>query len=159
MVGYERPSDLDVKCDLAHYSLMNLVLHSERLTFTPFDQTDVDLAIEMFTDPEVLEFAGGAVTEHVIRKELPNWVEIGYFFKRSAWGKGYATETCKRLLQFAFEESPLTEVVATFEQGNVASRYVLKKAGFVDRGMRRAYGEVGPNYRVTRNEWRESRLT
>ena len=184
---------------------MQLELVTQRLRLTAFVADDVDLAIEMFTDPEVLKYAGGAVEEDEIRSEMPNWlkrggngcigvwcisirdggekigsaallpipvedddtdfslvipgqmpegdVEIGYFLKRSAWGKGYATEACKRLLQLAFEESPLTEVVATFEAGNSASRHVLKKAGFVDRGTRRCYGEDGPDYRITRDEW------
>ena len=184
---------------------MNLVLCSERLTLTPFDAPDFELAMEMFTDPGVVKYAGGVMEEDEIRGQMPNWikrggngcigiwgisdrgsgeklgsvallpipieeddtdfslvipgqmpdgdVEIGYFLKRSAWGKGYATEACRRLLQMAFEESPLTEVVATFEAGNIASRNVLRKAGFVDRGMRRCYGEDGANYRITRDEW------
>jgi len=188
---------------------MNLVLYSERLTLTPFDASDVDLAIEMFTDPDVLKFAGGVMEEEEIRIEMSSWtkrggngcigiwcvsdqgsgeqlgsaallpipveeddtdfglvvpgrmpgddIEVGYFLKRSAWGKGYATEACKRIIQMAFEESPLTEVVATFEVGNVASRNVLDKAGFVDRGTMRCYGEDGPNYRITREEWLKSR--
>jgi len=74
---------------------------------------------------------------------MSNWIKRG--------GKGYATEACKRLLQAAFEESPLTEIVATFEVGNDASRNVLKKAGFVDRGTMLCYGEEGPNYRITRD--------
>jgi RimJ/RimL family protein N-acetyltransferase len=184
---------------------MNLVLHSERLTLTPFDAADVDLAIEMFTDPDVLKFAGGVLQEDEIRRNMSNWtkrggngcigiwcisdrsggeklgsaallpmpveaddndfnlvipgqmpdgdVEIGYFLKRSAWGKGYATEACRRLIQMAFEESRLTEVVATFEVGNIASRNVLEKAGFVDHGTMRCYGEDGPNFRITRDGW------
>ena len=184
---------------------MNLVLCSERLTLTPFDAPDLELAMEMFTDPGVVKYAGGVMEEDEIRGQMPNWikrggngcigiwsifdrgsgeklgsaallpipideddtdfslvipgqmpdgdVEIGYFLKRSAWSKGYATEACRRLLQMAFEESPLTEVVATFEAENIASRNVLRKAGFVDRGMRRCYGEEGANYRITRDEW------
>jgi len=184
---------------------MNLVLFTERLTLTPFDESDLELALEMFTDPEILKYADGVMTEDQIRGQMSNWikrggngcigiwgiadrsgskklgsiallpipieeddtdyslvipgqmpdgdVEIGYFLKRSAWGKGYATEACRRLLQLAFEKSPLTEVVATFEAKNTASRNVLRKAGFVDRGMRRCYGEDGIDYRVTRDEW------
>ena len=187
---------------------MNLVLYSKRLTFTPFDALDVDLVIEMFTDAEVLKFAGGVMEEDEIRRDMSNWtkrggngcigiwcisdqdsgeklgsaallpmpveeddtdfslvipgrmqdgdVEIGYFLKRSAWGQGYATETSKRLIRMAFEESPLTEVVATFDIGNVASRNVLEKGGFVNRGTMRCYGEEGPNYRITRDEWLRS---
>jgi len=186
---------------------MNLVLHSERLRLTPFDASDVDIAIENFTDPDVLRFAGGVDEASEIRRQMPNWtkrggngcigvwciadrhsgeklgsaallpmpveetdtdyslvipgqmpdgdIEIGYFLKRSAWGKGYATEACKRLIQFAFEDSPLSEVVANFESGNLASRNVLEKAGFVNRGTMRCYGEDGPNYRITRDEWLE----
>ncbi len=184
---------------------MNLVLHSERLTLSPYDASDLDLAIEMFTDPDVLKYAGGVVGEDEIRGEMANWIkrggngcigiwcvsnrrtgeklgsaallpmpveekdtdyslvipgqmpegdiEVGYFLRRSAWGKGYATEACKRLVQMAFEESPLIEVVANFEAGNVASRNVLEKAGFVNHGTMRCYGVDGPNYRLTRDEW------
>jgi RimJ/RimL family protein N-acetyltransferase len=62
-------------------------------------------------------------------------------------------EACRRLIRLAFEESSLTEVVATFEVGNIASRNVLEKAGFVDHGTMRCYGEDGPNYRITRDGW------
>ena len=187
---------------------MNLVLYSKRLTFTPLNASDVDLAMEMFTDAEVLKFAGGVMEEDEIRRDMSNWtkrggngcigiwcisdqgsgeklgsaallpmpveeddtdfslvipsrmpdrdVEIGYFLKRSAWGQGYATETCKRLIRMAFEESPLIEVVATFDIGNVASQNVLEKAGFLNRGTMQCYGEEGPNYRITHDEWLRS---
>ena len=133
---------------------MNLVLCSERLTLAPFDASDLPLAIEMFTDPDVRQYAGGVMTEDEIHGHMSDGdIEIGYFLKQSAWGKGYATEACKRLLQMVFEETPLNEVVATFEGGNTASRHVLKKAGFLDQGMRRCYGEDGPDYRITRDGW------
>jgi RimJ/RimL family protein N-acetyltransferase len=161
----------------------------------------------MFTDPDVLRFAGGARKEDEIRADMSNWtirggngcigiwcvsdrnsgekfgsaallpmpveeddtdfslvipgrmpvgdVEIGYFLKKSAWGKGYATEACNRLVRMAFEESRLTEIVATFEDGNIASQRVLEKAGFISRGLMRCYGEDGPNYRIARDEWLE----
>lgn len=90
----------------------------------------------------------------VIPGTMPNGdVEIGYFFKRSAWGRGYATEACGRILQLAFEDSPLAEVVATFEEENFASKNVLKKAGFTDHGTMKSYGEEGPIYRIARDEW------
>lgn len=80
-------------------------------------------------------------------------IEVGYFLKRSAWGHGYATEACRRLLQFAFQETPLQEVVATFHKENLASRNVLEKAGFMDRGTMLCYGKEGLNFRITRDEW------
>lgn len=90
----------------------------------------------------------------VIPGEMPKGqIEIGYFLKRSAWGYGYATEACRRLLQFAFQETPLKEIVATFHEKNLASKNVLQKAGFTDRGTMRCYGEDGVNFRITRDEW------
>ena len=88
--------------------------------------------------------------------EMPDAdVEIGYFLKPGAWGKGYATEACQRLVKFGFEQSPLHEIVATFDPVNQPSRNVLTKSGFVDHGIMPCYGETGPNYRITRNEWQE----
>ena len=78
-------------------------------------------------------------------------IEIGYFLKRSAWGRGFATEACTRVLNFAFEKTMLNEVVATFEEENTASRNVLEKAGFKNHGSRRCYGEDGPDFRISRD--------
>lgn len=82
-------------------------------------------------------------------------IEIGYFLKRSAWGNGYATEACRRLLRFAFEQTPLQEVLATFDKNNLVSKKVLLKAGFTDRGTMRSYGNEGVIFRITRQEWSE----
>jgi ribosomal-protein-alanine N-acetyltransferase len=187
---------------------MNLKLLTERLALIPFAPTELELCLEMFTDPEVVKYAGGLMTRTAIEDEMDNWtkrggdgcigiwcitdretgerfgsvallpmpieqddtdfslvisgkipegdIEIGYFLKRQAWGRGYATEAVKGLLRFIFQESPLKEVVATFEEENAASRNVLLKAGFIDHGTMRSYGEDGPIFRITRAEWSES---
>jgi RimJ/RimL family protein N-acetyltransferase len=65
-------------------------------------------------------------------------------------GQGYATEACKRLLQFAFEETLLQEVVAVTDPENKASQKVLEKSGMVFEGTRRAYAAECPMFRLTR---------
>lgn len=80
-------------------------------------------------------------------------IEVGYMFKRTAWGRGYATETCGRLVRFAFEHTGLDEVVAVTDPDNHPSQHVLRKAGLRDRGLRRAYSELIPGFGVTRQEW------
>lgn len=184
---------------------MELELTSVRLLLSPLALTDFDLTVEMFTDPAVTQFVGGAVSVAEIAAGMSNWikrggngcigiwrisdreteeeygsiallpmpideddtdydlvipgempagdVEIGYFLKRTAWGKGFSTEACRRLLKYAFEESTLPEIVATFDEKNEASRNVLLKVGFVNHGTRRCYGEEGPNYRLSRLQW------
>ena len=80
-------------------------------------------------------------------------VEVGYILKRSAWGKGYATESCRRLLKFAFEETPLEEIVAVTDPENTASQKVLRKSGLIEEGIRRAYATQCPGFRITRQQW------
>jgi ribosomal-protein-alanine N-acetyltransferase len=80
-------------------------------------------------------------------------IELGYFLKRSAWGKGYATEVSNRLLDFVFQDSPINELVASVSDTNLASRNVLEKSGFIDRGRARCWGEDTPIFRITRDEW------
>jgi RimJ/RimL family protein N-acetyltransferase len=80
-------------------------------------------------------------------------IEVGYILKPSAWGKGYATGICKRLLRFAFEETPLEDVVACIDENNERSWRVLSKCGLRDEGKRRAYGEQTPCFCITRQQW------
>lgn len=80
-------------------------------------------------------------------------IEVGYMFKPSAWGKGFATEACTRLVRFAFEETDLSEVVAVTAPENAPSQNVLRKSGLRDVGLRRAYGKECPGFRITRAEW------
>jgi RimJ/RimL family protein N-acetyltransferase len=96
--------------------------------------------------------------ERLLPGQMPdNDIEVGLFLKPSAWGKGYATEACEALLQVAFRELSLDEVVATHDPLNTASREVLLKAGFKDLGTRRCYGETSPDLRVAREQWLTSR--
>ena len=56
-------------------------------------------------------------------------IEIMYGFKKSAWGKGYATEASVRFKELAIE-SGLQKVIALADVDNVGSQKVLRKTGF-----------------------------
>ena len=55
--------------------------------------------------------------------------EFVYFLNRKSWGKGYATEIARRIIEFGFEELNLPEVFATVDDVHSASIHVLEKAG------------------------------
>ena len=55
--------------------------------------------------------------------------ELGYRLRRSAWGKGYATEGSRALIDKGFGEIGVRRVFATTMVVNVASRRVMEKAG------------------------------
>jgi ribosomal-protein-alanine N-acetyltransferase len=84
-------------------------------------------------------------------------IEVGYMLRRSAWGKGYATEACRRLVQFAFEETELDEIVAVTDPRNAVSQKVLRKCGLRDEGLRRAYADECSAFRMSRQQWLELR--
>jgi RimJ/RimL family protein N-acetyltransferase len=56
-------------------------------------------------------------------------VELGYRLRRSAWGKGYATEGSRALIRKGFIELGVQRVVAETMAVNSASRRVMEKAG------------------------------
>ena len=188
---------------------MRLELHSDRLILTPLESADVELAVELWTDPEVVRYICDASTEAEVRREMPGairrggngcigvWcvahrktgdklgstyllplpteeddidydlivmgqipdadIELGYFLKPSAWGQGYATEISQRMLQYAFQEAALNELVASVDANNIASRNVLEKSGFLYRGQTMCWGKESPIYKITRDEWIEIR--
>lgn len=59
----------------------------------------------------------------------PGEVELGYRLRRPAWGRGYATEGSRALIQKGFAEFDVQRVVAFTMVVNVASRRVMEKAG------------------------------
>ena len=184
---------------------MKLDLQTDRLILTPLKPSDIDLVVELWTDPKVVRYVCDVSTEAELRQQMPGairrggngeigeWcvadrktgekvgsvyllplpteeddfdygqivigeipdaeLELGYFLKPATWGQGYATEVCKRMLQFAFQEATLNEIVASVDENNVASRNVLEKTGFIYRGRTRCWGKDSPIYKITRDEW------
>jgi RimJ/RimL family protein N-acetyltransferase len=59
----------------------------------------------------------------------PDEAELGYRLRKSAWGKGYATEGSRALIRKGFTEFGVRRVVAEAMAVNVASRRVMEKAG------------------------------
>lgn len=61
--------------------------------------------------------------------------EIGYSVIQSEWGKGYATEAIKAVIDFGFNNMNLNRIEATITPGNDASVKVLKKLNFKQEGI------------------------
>ena len=91
----------------------------------------------------------------------PDEPELGYRLKRSAWGRGYATEGSRALIDKAFRELGARRVFAQTMAVNGASRRVMEKAGLA---FARAFHQPWPDpipgdeygdveYALTRGEW------
>jgi len=57
------------------------------------------------------------------------YYDLGYRFIKRYWGKGYATESGKASINYAFNNLKLPELYATTEIGNQASHNALLKIG------------------------------
>ena len=76
------------------------------------------------------------------KRGRPDEAELGYRLRRSAWGKGYATEGSRALIRKAFTELDVKRVVAFTMAVNLASRRVMEKAGLVHV---RTFNETWPD--------------
>ena len=56
--------------------------------------------------------------------------ELGYFIGRAYWGKGYATEAIRQMIDYSFSNLPIERIFARPFGRNKASQKVLEKAGF-----------------------------
>lgn len=65
-------------------------------------------------------------------------VEIGWHFHPDAWGRGYATEAARLVMQHAFE-SGTTRIIAVAHPDNTASLRVCLRLGMTDQGRTTRY--------------------
>jgi RimJ/RimL family protein N-acetyltransferase len=87
--------------------------------------------------------------------------ELGYRLRRSAWGRGLATEGARALIEVAFSRLGARRVVAETMAVNVASRRVMENAGMKlvrefhqDWPYRIEGDDLGDvEYAITRSGW------
>ena len=91
----------------------------------------------------------------------PDEPELGYRLRQAAWGRGYAAEGSRALIDAGFRDHGVRRVVAETMAVNTASRRVMEKCGlrlvrtcfqpWPDRIEGDEHGDV--EYAVTRQEW------
>jgi len=144
--------------------------YSERLQFRHWQESDLELALKLWGDPEVMKYLdvrGGLSREQVAEKlkrenrclqehgiqywpmfeistgdfvgccGLKPWVhsprvgpEFGFHLVQDKWGKGYATEAGRSVIQFARNILNSPNILAGHHPENRASRKILEALGF-----------------------------
>ncbi|MDT0381614.1 GNAT family N-acetyltransferase [Streptomyces sp. DSM 42041] len=97
--------------------------------------------------------------------DSPAVVELGYRLNRASWGRGYATEGSRALIDKGFADLGVERVTANTMAVNVRSRRVMEKSGLVlvrafhgdwpDAIEGSEHGEV--EYALTRTAWERAR--
>lgn len=68
--------------------------------------------------------------------------EIGFMIAKQHWGKGLTAIAAKGLVDYAFKNIGLTKIVAVTTQDNLASKKVLLKVGFNQKGTVNNFDKV-----------------
>jgi RimJ/RimL family protein N-acetyltransferase len=166
-------------------------IETARLRMRPITLADVDLLVALDSDPEVMRYISGgkpssrSETERIVQRslghrwlgferdtgELVGWFgirpstaksrELGYRLRREMWGKGYATEGSRALIEIAFAQPGIELVRAETMAVNTRSRAVMERCGlryvrtfhleWDDPIEGTEHGEV--EYEITKAEW------
>ncbi len=84
-------------------------------------------ATEVKESGEFIGFIGLAYQD--FESEFTPNVDIGWRLKKTAWGKGFATEGAKKCLDIAFNQLHINKVISTCTIANKSSEKVMQKIG------------------------------
>lgn len=78
---------------------------------------------------------------------IHNFADVGIVIgERSYWGKGFATEAIKLVVNYAFNTLNLHKLTAGVYANNVGSIKAFQKAGFLVEGRRKKHFSLDGNY-------------
>lgn len=87
---------------------------------------------------------------------MKNVYELGYRFLPEYWGKGYATETARAALNYAFNEIKTDVVYAMAVTENTGSNRVLQKLGFEELGTFLDDSDLCYWYRLKKENYKQN---
>jgi [ribosomal protein S5]-alanine N-acetyltransferase len=61
-------------------------------------------------------------------------LQFGYIYSPTQWGKGYATEVCRAMMQILQQQQGVYRIQTFTDVDNIASAKVLSKSGLVEEG-------------------------
>ncbi len=85
-----------------------------------------------------------------VEPDSPSSAELGYWFLRPAWGKGYATESAAALLNLGFRRLGLHRVWGKCHTRNPVSARVMEKLGMTYEGTLREHVWLCDHFRSSR---------
>ena len=101
-------------------------------------------------EPHEIGYLVGTVRISIVSVENRT-ADIGYALNSQFYGRGYATEAARAVLQFGFRELNLHRIWATADVHNEASCRVLERIGMKREGLLR-------KDKLVRGAWRDSQL-
>lgn len=88
--------------------------------------------------------------------------ELGYWIGVPFWGRGLVPEACHEILRYGFEELGLNKIWCAYFDGNLKSKRVQEKLGFLySHTNENIYWDLTDDYRtehiyyITKEQWSE----
>ena len=97
-------------------------------------------------------FVGQAGLFHIGYDDEQPEIEIAYRLHKQFWGKGYATELVRALIQWGFTHLIISRLVAFAYPENIRSRHVLEKVGMTETGKVRYGNEELTCYEIYKSD-------
>jgi ribosomal-protein-alanine N-acetyltransferase len=101
----------------------------------------------------------GGITLSNVRRRAAQFANLGYWMGKDYAGQGLMTEAVGLVIPYVFETLGLHRLHAAFLPGNMASRRVLEKNGFVEEGYAANYLQIDGRWAdhvlfgLTRERW------
>ena len=129
---------------------MNLIEEFRKIAEDP-KKEEFDLwSIEIRNTHEVIGQAG-FIPKEIKGKE---YIELNYYIDRIKWGKGYAKEISKALLDYAFNKKMLDKIIAIIDPENEASKVVARSIGMKYWMNEERSGNIKSVYMIRKEETR-----
>jgi RimJ/RimL family protein N-acetyltransferase len=106
---------------------------------SPYTEDDAREFLRKMPDAQAIVDARTDEFLGTVGWRLDRNVQVGYWVKKEARGRGVATSALRLLARWAIEELGAQRVQLLAEPANVASQRVAEKAGFRREGLLRSY--------------------
>lgn len=129
---FEMDSDPEVHRFLGKNPINSLQAAASMISYIRQQYADFGIGRLAIIEKETGAFLGWGglkfIKEHVNGHQ--DYYDLGYRFLKRHWGKGFASECSKAVIDYAFNELKLNSIYAIADMQHLASRNVLEKCGF-----------------------------
>jgi len=158
-----RPTLADVKAIARLANDRRIAINTRRLPHPYTQQHGVEfvraLKDEVRNTHFLIEHDGAAIGMVGVDWRNADAPELGYWLGVDFWGRGFATEAARAVIDFSFEEFCIGTLFSGARVANPASRNILEKCGFQWSGVElhrfEALGSSTPVdcFRLSRGVW------
>lgn len=152
---FEMDSDPEVHVYLGKSPIQTIEQSLESIRYIRQQYLDYGIGRWAIVDKKTNQFVGWGGLK--FRTDVVNgqtcFYDVGYRLLRRFWGQGFATESAKATLKYAFEELSLNTVYALANVENNASRKALLKSGLKITARIENEGILCDWFEIKREEW------